>query len=633
MAIQKAIKTIYADGSVVWSNLRNKKGVPVIPINATYTATKVTTWYDGSPMTEEKADGLVYFKEKESNDFYLVNLPNWGENYLEKDTAQSFRDMNPTEILLIRAGYYKGVKLNGYHQSGDTPYSINYHLSSTTNGDDGGGVFYIGLYKFEHKFIGIVHPEHFGAKGNGLNDDTTALNRCLNIGIKVQLENRYRITDTLLISKPIEVAGIGKNKTYIIPTDNTKDGILVTTAGVKLTGFTLALSVRHTVTPNTVVGIKALHPTNADLYNHIYDNIGVDGFQRAFVVTNIWNALFSDVTVNFCKKGIEFDGKSVNNTINNNTNIHVSGVDSIGIDLNGRVASEGLFVDNTIVFGAETAIRCRAFSHLYVTNSFLDFCTKYGVLVVDNGVSGSFNQKIEGTYIAMSGSYGSAAIYMANNIGHPESNRADKIVKNDILVYSGSSCVYGIYVEGSAHDRPIIDGNTLKGFSIYDIRTRIGSNPLIINNDCLSAISPNIEATGTSMNNKGTVSFDSHSSNYIRMGNKKIGFNTSISDIVHSEWTRGDIIFNLTPNNNGNVGWVKVAEPSTWSPFGNINLDNATTSIKGLVNQASASADTATQASGATPTKAEFDALLAELRDLKTKMRAGSAPILAPNTP
>ncbi len=59
----------------------------------------------------------------------------------------------------------------------------------------------------------------------------------------------------------------------------------------------------------------------------------------------------------------------------------------------------------------------------------------------------------------------------------------------------------------------------------------------------------------------------------------------------------------------------------------------ATTTVRGDVLMVAASADTATQASGATPTKAEFDALLAELRDLKTKMRAGSAPILAPNTP
>lgn len=47
----------------------------------------------------------------------------------------------------------------------------------------------------------------------------------------------------------------------------------------------------------------------------------------------------------------------------------------------------------------------------------------------------------------------------------------------------------------------------------------------------------------------------------------------------------------------------------------------ATTSIAGKVRMSTTSANTATAASGETPTKAEFDALLTELRDLKTKMR------------
>lgn len=54
-----------------------------------------------------------------------------------------------------------------------------------------------------------------------------------------------------------------------------------------------------------------------------------------------------------------------------------------------------------------------------------------------------------------------------------------------------------------------------------------------------------------------------------------------------------------------------------------------TPATKGVVTQVSSTQDAAEPASGATPTKEEFDALLAELRDLKTKMRQGEAPILA----
>lgn len=68
---------------------------------------------------------------------------------------------------------------------------------------------------------------------------------------------------------------------------------------------------------------------------------------------------------------------------------------------------------------------------------------------------------------------------------------------------------------------------------------------------------------------------------------------------------------------SGNTGWVKLIDEN----------DSATDLVKGLVNQVVASEDVTTQASGATPTKIEFDTLLGELRDLKSKMR--TAGILA----
>lgn len=78
---------------------------------------------------------------------------------------------------------------------------------------------------------------------------------------------------------------------------------------------------------------------------------------------------------------------------------------------------------------------------------------------------------------------------------------------------------------------------------------------------------------------------------------------------------------------NTTLGQLEIWNGTSWvSPS-----PNATPTVKGLVNQATASPDIATQASGETPTKAEFDALFAELRDIKTKLR--TAGTLAPNTP
>lgn len=80
----------------------------------------------------------------------------------------------------------------------------------------------------------------------------------------------------------------------------------------------------------------------------------------------------------------------------------------------------------------------------------------------------------------------------------------------------------------------------------------------------------------------------------------------------------GNNLYVKTTLSNYNDGWIL----SNFKP-------TAATNRTGVVLQVAASPDTATQAAGETPTKAEFDALLAELRDLKAKMRAGDAPILS----
>lgn len=173
MAIEKVIRTEYSDGQVVLSNLRNKKGIPVFKENDTYTATKVTTWYDGTPMDDSKADGKVYLRHKVSGEYYLVNLPNWGETFLEKDTMSDMRGLSVTEILLIKIGYYKGVKLNGYYAKGDTPSPIEYKLSTTSATDDGGSVIEVDGIKLEHNFEGRYTVEYFGIIGDGVTDNTS----------------------------------------------------------------------------------------------------------------------------------------------------------------------------------------------------------------------------------------------------------------------------------------------------------------------------------------------------------------------------------------------------------------------------------------------------------------------------
>src|SRR5690606_26098117 len=197
------------DGSVVMSNIRKgKTGLPIIGNNETYSATLVTEWYDGSPMDDSKADGAVYLKYKGTEypnytgSYFRVNLPNWGETFLQKPNVDSLRNMSSTEILLLKMGYYKGVTLLGYYaeNGGDTPAPIEYYLSYTAESDDGGSVFEVGGIKLEHEFVNYADISYFGAKEGDISlaEITTCENYCFKNGIILDFGSKSYVIDGTL---------------------------------------------------------------------------------------------------------------------------------------------------------------------------------------------------------------------------------------------------------------------------------------------------------------------------------------------------------------------------------------------------------------------------------------------------
>ncbi len=93
--------------------------------------------------------------------------------------------------------------------------------------------------------------------------------------------------------------------------------------------------------------------------------------------------------------------------------------------------------------------------------------------------------------------------------------------------------------------------------------------------------------------------------------------------------TSNSTIVQLFVSENTDRTYIRKRAGGVWSNWRRLILDQdfATTTSAGIVLQSTASPDTATYAAGATPTKAEFDALIDELRDLKAKLR--TAGILA----
>lgn len=136
----------------------------------------VTEWYDGTPLDDSKLDSdLVYVKYEGK---YLVRNFEYGQ-VLQKDTMQEMRDLSSYEILLLKMGVYKHVQLNGYYEKGDTPSPINYVLSSTEEGDDGGSVIEAGDVKLEHEFDNLVESCYFGVSST-IADNSDNIDNILN---------------------------------------------------------------------------------------------------------------------------------------------------------------------------------------------------------------------------------------------------------------------------------------------------------------------------------------------------------------------------------------------------------------------------------------------------------------------
>lgn len=174
----------------------------------------VTTYYDGSAMTNAKVDGDLYIKN--SGVFYRKVIDKDGELFLEKDTMAQMRALTSFEILLLKAGVYKGVKLNGYYVSGDTPIPIEYLLSNTNSLDNGGNVVLVGDIKLEHFFNGDVNIKYFGAKGDDLFDETNSFINavkyvCDRGGVLFIPSGNYRIYDTIEIKDSLSFQIIGES--------------------------------------------------------------------------------------------------------------------------------------------------------------------------------------------------------------------------------------------------------------------------------------------------------------------------------------------------------------------------------------------------------------------------------------
>ena len=691
---QQIIRSIGSDGKDVLSNILDKDTGKLIEFK------EVSEYYDGTPMSDDKLDVERYLYIKNNGKYYLRVLDN-PDKFLEKDTMLDMRNISNTEILLLKMGYYKGVKLNGYYVKGDTPAPIEYYLSDMEDEDDGGSVIDVSSIKLEHKFDGFINCKYFGCVLDGITDNLIQFQECLNkSGVIYIPSGKLAVSDTLNVLSDTRVLGDDKYTSTLMWKDN-------------------SVSPGHTSDENFLLTVRGQN-------NIVFENINLDanGFNQDDIFRNSILELrdsSSNIRINnvFFRNAFDtlaYGGFGLVSWYGGANNVTISEVyfDKIGQSDLGIFEGEnwqvnGLYSTNNtyMSINIETSNLSKYLRNINITNVVVSDCKRSIISLIHNAVSVGIMENINitniiGTRISNNDNQvgcirfrGGKSINISNVTLNDsggtgirmtvDSNQSVENVNISNVVINNitSSLVgYGISVEGTSaypcknitFDNIKIVGSvsagfnatylnnstikdvtvqspklTVRGFEIKNskflnmlgCRTINTSSTALGLTDCdtvnlsntniLDAVGVGIYVSGTTTNlicNSNSVS-DSRTPKLITTG---IRLETSITKPRISLF--GNNFYGILNPVDGNMisiasnivqdNIIQMGNSST-TPF-----RSSTTYVKGIVNQSTASADSAS-APSTNYTQSEVQAILTELRDLKTKLR--TAGILAPNTP
>lgn len=307
---------------------------------------KVTTWYDGSPMTNEKVDGVLY--RKKGSEYFRQIIDKDGELFLEKDTMAQMRALTSFEILLLKAGVCKGVTLNGYYTKGDTPAPIQYFLSTTSSADDGGSVILVGDVKLEHIFIGQIDVKYFGIKPDYISPTDATNNKpffdkvasaCVRYNCEMFIPKGKYMTTKFGRYNDVNISS---NGAQIYLKYNVADTQVMVQFGNNSVTSNLDFYNTETTLSNCRCGIEQM--TNLTL-----NNVGAHGF-RDSVGNNAWGMYINNsknITLNNCKfsNNSQSDIAIVDNNININIINPINTVDNgvyINFEPNGIHENNGI---------------------------------------------------------------------------------------------------------------------------------------------------------------------------------------------------------------------------------------------------------------------------------------------------
>lgn len=509
-----------------------------------------------------------------------------GADFIEKDTMAQMRALSAREIWALQNGYYKGVKLNGYYEGQKYQKPLEYYVTSSSDTDDEGAIIDLGSIKLQTSFIdGIINVLYYGMKSNTGDDNSIKFSNILNYIAKYP---RGTITtDSSYIGwlEPTIKFNLGE---YIIKNITIPSGF--TRFNIKSTGRTSIKGASGQDTTNNFISgaVSGFTVEGCNFFN----------YNKCFNLTtgNVDFAFISFKRCNFGRIKTVFDSGSYS-TSRSTSLLFQRCRFSYNIERIAITYTDKFCVKDCWIMHNEN-------STLFYIDSLALFQNNVWVPSRSTALPSDIRAYIEFegsdptrsiTFISerFGGESGSCPIVI---VGDVNKNNIANAYRNQGIKFIG--CYITSNTRYSTNSRGVV--------ILKKPTAKINSINYVSFDDC--SILPDFSGGAvTSLEGDGTLP-------------------TTLIDNFIIEY---DYSSYYSATRGLNTPADSVLLPFVKSP--QLNTRNATPTVKGLVNQAAASADTATQASGATPTKAEFDALLAELRDVKTKLR--TAGTLAPNTP
>ena len=416
----------------VWTDTGQTGGGFGMEVNNVYNTEigDVTNMPDDEDLiSEEKSEGLnvLKFADKAYN---ASTFSGMGRAYLRKNISAS---KNLLTQAMIGSANTRYVIQYDYDLGGETitmpeGCTLDFQGGSLKNGTIIGDNTVLNS-NLNHIFHNIqldgsfeifeMFPQWFGAKGDGITDDTSAIQEAMDTGYRVRLKKgHYLISSPLMVRDGGLLGDSPKNTSILISTginalQVSKDYITDNRSSIVIKGFTITGSINHL---DSSIGLKFMDTTaNQYIKGVIIEDLELNNLGRGLYLSQCFSVNVNKIGMTGVINPIKLAGSIVQGTFANVTcNLDYSG--ATAISKVGLEATDTSHAIESLLFS-----KCSFVSYDYGVNftaptlitNFeymdLDFCNIVGMILGNNCFT------VSNSWICITGENAEAGIKLKTN--------------------------------------------------------------------------------------------------------------------------------------------------------------------------------------------------------------------------